>query len=106
MRDFLEGGVCGFITGAAAAGGVGVAAGKNTCEGVVLLSCLLSTNSAPWWFLIICMTVDMPNPRPVNFVVKKGSKRRFSVSSFMPQVITSSTTKRPGSGLSSKRLEE
>ena len=44
----------------------------------------LSTRREPLWLLTIPRMAASPSPRPVNLVVKKGSKIRLRVSSSMP----------------------
>ena len=37
----------------------------------------VTTSMSPWCALTIPRTADNPSPRPMNFVVKKGSNIRF-----------------------------
>ena len=48
----------------------------------------LSISMAPRWARTMPSTAASPSPRPVNFVVKKGSKIFSRVSSSMPQPVS------------------
>lgn len=52
---------------------------------------VLATRMVPRWPRMISSTPAKPSPRPVNFVVKNGSKIRFNVSSLMPQPVSSTS---------------
>ncbi len=58
----------------------------------------LSTDRPPLWPRTMPSTAARPRPRPVNFVVKKGSKTRSRVAASMPSPSsrTSSETYLPG----------
>jgi hypothetical protein len=71
-------------------------AGRRTVN-VVPVSGRLSTRSQPWWLFTMPRVAASPRPRPVVFVVKKGSKMRASTASLMPRPlsVTRRATKRP-----------
>ena len=66
----------------------------------------LSTIMAPSCPFTIPITSAIPSPRPMNFVVKNGSRTRRSVSASIPQPVseTSRKTKGPGLGFLSSWL--
>ena len=67
----------------------------------------VSTAIAPLCARMMPSTAERPRPRPVNFVVKKGSKILAFTSSDMPQPVslTSRTTKVPPGTASSPNVE-
>ena len=74
---------------------------KVDAEGRALCPISLDTWIAPLWPWTMPWTADSPNPRPVNFVVKKGSNILARVCPSMPQPVSETCKQTQGpSGIS------